>query len=93
MQTINVNLALLKGAYIADLPDGRKAVVVPADSAFIPQDQKSDKPVASVSLNLWTHLPNQWGYCISVKQAYRQAELDAMTEAERRAIPFIGRGK
>lgn len=93
MQTISINLAAIKGAYITDLTDGRKAVIIPSDACFMPADQSSEKPVASVSFNIWTHLPNQWGYCLSVKQSFRQSELDAMTEAERKALPFVGRGK
>lgn len=93
MQTISVNLAALKGAYIGELTDGRKAVIIPDTDCFIPKDQKGDKPVASVSLNIYTHLPNQYGFCLSVKQNFRREELEKMTDAERQNLPFVGRGK
>lgn len=93
MYTLNINLAKVPGAYIATLTDGQRAVILPSSCVFIPDDQQPDKPVASLAVDVFVGLPNQFGKTCSVKPHYREAVIEKMTDAERNAIPYIGSGK
>lgn len=93
MVTLTINLAKVRGAYIAPDANGTPTLCIPSTSLFYPAPTEGRSQGAYLTIDDYQHFPNQWGYTHTLRQRLEQKDYEHMTEAERKELPVIGRGK
>lgn len=92
MLQLQINLAKVHDARI-EMVNGTTCLVIPSSGVWIPTDQQPDKPIAMLNVDVFRHMPNAYDYTATCRQHFNDAWLAQLSDAERQALPVIGRGK